>query len=161
MLLKKTPTQIFSCEFCELFKTTYFVEDIWTAGSETPVQLFKKPFLQNTFFTSPVAVSAVLGCLAVSDGFRFLGCNFIKKETRAKVFICEFCFKNIIWQNTSRWLLSYVYLRILRSISEHFFIKYLCGKLLISFTSWRISTSTYSKKVFHKCFSSILYSKKK
>ena len=76
----------------------------------------KTSFLQNTFFTSPVAVSAVLGCLAVSDGFRFLSCNFIKKETRAKVFICEFCFKNIFWQNTSRWLLSCVYLKILRSI---------------------------------------------
>ena len=25
------------CEFCELFKDTYFVEDLRTTGSETPV----------------------------------------------------------------------------------------------------------------------------
>ena len=37
-ILKETPTQVFSCEFCELFKNTYFVEDLWTAGSETPVR---------------------------------------------------------------------------------------------------------------------------
>ena len=49
------------------------------AGSEIPVHLFK-----NTFFyrTSPVAAS---------DNFRFPACNFIKKETRAKMLICEFC----------------------------------------------------------------------
>ena len=27
---------MFSCEFCELFKNTCFVEDLQTAGSETP-----------------------------------------------------------------------------------------------------------------------------
>ena len=29
---------MFFCEFCELFKDTYFVEDLQTAGSETPVR---------------------------------------------------------------------------------------------------------------------------
>ena len=50
------------------------------------------------YWTSPVAAS---------DSFRFPACNFIKKETPAKMFICEFCkiFKNIFWQNTSGWLL--------------------------------------------------------
>ena len=35
---------MFSREFCELFKNTYFVEDLRTAGSETPVRgsLFNK-----------------------------------------------------------------------------------------------------------------------
>ena len=28
---------MFSCEFCELYKKTYFVEHLRTAGSETPV----------------------------------------------------------------------------------------------------------------------------
>ena len=73
----------------------FCVEDLSTAGSETPVRLFK-----NTFFyrTSPVAAS---------DSFRFPACNFIKKETPEKVFFCEFCkiFKNIFWQNTSGSLL--------------------------------------------------------
>ena len=41
---KETPTQVFSCEFCELFKNSYFVEDLQTTGSETLVwgSLFNK-----------------------------------------------------------------------------------------------------------------------
>ena len=41
---KETQTQVISCEFCEFFKNTYFVENLRTAGSETPVRrfLFKK-----------------------------------------------------------------------------------------------------------------------
>ena len=31
-LLKKIPTQVFSCEFCEIFKNTYFVEHLQTAA---------------------------------------------------------------------------------------------------------------------------------
>ena len=42
--LKETLTQVFSREFCELFKNTYFVEDLRRAGSETIVRgsLFNK-----------------------------------------------------------------------------------------------------------------------
>ena len=36
--MSATPTQVFSREYCELFKNTYFVEDLQTAGSETPVR---------------------------------------------------------------------------------------------------------------------------
>ena len=37
--------------------------------------------------------------LAASGNFRFPVCNFIKKETLAKMFLCEFCkiFKNIFF----------------------------------------------------------------
>ena len=43
-VLKETPIQMFSCEFCELFKNTYFAEDLQTAGYETLVRgsLFNK-----------------------------------------------------------------------------------------------------------------------
>ena len=43
-ILKETPTQVFSCKFCELFKNTYFVEGLQTAGCETPTRgsLFNK-----------------------------------------------------------------------------------------------------------------------
>ena len=34
--IKLFPTKVFPCEFCELFKNTYFVEDLQTAGSATP-----------------------------------------------------------------------------------------------------------------------------
>ena len=61
---------MFSHEFCELFKNTFFVEDLRTAGSETPVgwSLFNKNSLET-----PEAY------------------NFIKKETLAQVFSFEFC----------------------------------------------------------------------
>ena len=44
VLKKVTPTKVSPCEFCELFKNTYFVEDLQTAGSETPERrcLFNK-----------------------------------------------------------------------------------------------------------------------
>ena len=41
---KVTPTYVFLCGFCELFKNTYFVEYLQTAASETPERrcLFNK-----------------------------------------------------------------------------------------------------------------------
>ena len=41
---KETPAQVFSREFCELFKNTYFVEDLQNSGFETPLRgsLFNK-----------------------------------------------------------------------------------------------------------------------
>ena len=35
---KETPAQMFSCEFCELYKNTYLEEHPRTAGSETPAR---------------------------------------------------------------------------------------------------------------------------
>ena len=31
--LKQTPELVFSCEFCEMFKNTYFVEHLWMTVS--------------------------------------------------------------------------------------------------------------------------------
>ena len=31
--VKETPAQVFSCEYCEIFKNTYFEEHLWTAAS--------------------------------------------------------------------------------------------------------------------------------
>ena len=44
LYLKRTPTEMFFHELCELFRNTYFVEDLQMAGSETPmlVSLFNK-----------------------------------------------------------------------------------------------------------------------
>ena len=36
--LQETPTQMFSGEFCELFKNIFFVEHLQMSGSETPVR---------------------------------------------------------------------------------------------------------------------------
>ena len=32
--LKETPTQVFSCDLCELFKNSYFENYQWTAASK-------------------------------------------------------------------------------------------------------------------------------
>ena len=34
LYLKETPTQVFSCEICEIFKNSYFVENLRTASSD-------------------------------------------------------------------------------------------------------------------------------
>ena len=93
-------------------KHLFCVEDLWTAGSETPVRLFK-----NTFFyrTSPVAAS---------DSFRFPACRFIKKGTPANTFFCEFCkvFRASFYRTPpdDYFLCLPV---ILRSFSDHLFHK--------------------------------------
>ena len=90
---------------------------------------------------------------AASAGLRFPACNFVKKETPAKMFFCEFykIFKNIFWQNTSGWLLLVFIWEFWEVFQNTSFIEH-----LISSTSCRISTTLYNKKLFHKFFSSIL-----
>ena len=37
---KETPTQLFSCEICEIYKNTFFEENLRTAASRTSLNLF-------------------------------------------------------------------------------------------------------------------------
>ena len=101
-------------------------------------------FLTTPCFTSPVAASAAL---------RFPPCNFVKKKIPAKMFFCKFykILKIIFWQNTSRWLLLVFIWEFCELFQNTSFIEH-----LISCTSCGISTTRYSKKLFHECFSSIL-----
>ena len=109
----------------------------------------------NTLFYRPSPAAA-------SDSFRFPDCNFIKKEAPAKMFFREFdkIFKNIFWHNTSEWLLPVLSVNFEKFLRIPF-LQITYGKLLISCTSCRIPTSRYSKKLFHKCFSTILYKNEK
>ena len=91
-------------------KHLFCVEDVCTAGSETPVCLFK-----NTFFnrTSPVATS---------DSFPFPACSFIKKRPPEKMLFCEIC--NIFRTSFYRTPPDDSFLclpLILRSFSDHLF----------------------------------------
>ena len=59
--------QVFSCEYCEIFKNTYFEEDQQTVASVffnkiADLKLWFCQFFENTFFyrTSPVAASVVM-----------------------------------------------------------------------------------------------------
>ena len=80
------------------------------------------------------------------------------KETLAKMFICEFCkiFKNIFRQNTSGWL----HLWILRSFPDHFFYRAPLGNCLFHAQVAGFQPQD-TIRIFHKCFSSILYKNKK
>ena len=75
-------------------KYLFCVENFWTVDSETPMRLFKNKCFYRT------------SLVAASESFRFPACNLSKNKTPAKTFFCEFCkiFKNIFWQNASRWL---------------------------------------------------------
>ena len=45
---KETPTQVLSCEFCQFFKSAFFVEYIGTAASDSRPDIFcKRAFLKN------------------------------------------------------------------------------------------------------------------
>ena len=70
-------------------------------------------------------------------------CNFIKKETLAQVFSCEFCeiSKNTFLQNTSTRLLSYI-------LCEYYVNKV----IFISFAFWRIKLPFFSIHLYHIFF---------
>ena len=127
-------------------KHLFCVEDVWTAGSETPVRLFKNTIFNRTF---PVAASGI---------FRFPTCSFIKKGTP---FLWDL---QILRTSFYRTPPDDCFLCLSVNFEKFFRTPILwstSGKLLISCTSCRISTCRYSKKLFHRCFSSILYKKEK
>ena len=65
----------FFCEFCELFKNTYFVGDLWATGSETAVGLFK-----NIFFAEHLQwlLLTVSGFQRAADVFLCILQNFFR-----------------------------------------------------------------------------------
>ena len=78
-------------------------------------------------------------------GFRKkLGLNFIKRETLAKVFTCEFCeiFKNIFLQNTSGRLLLKLGLFI-SSLASYIYCQIICVNFFLSKLSYSAITRTY------------------
>ena len=40
ILKRETPTQVLSCEFCEIFKNAFFAEHLWTTASEKTASIF-------------------------------------------------------------------------------------------------------------------------
>ena len=41
-LIKQALAQVFSCEFCETFKNTFFTEHLWTTASERSESLINR-----------------------------------------------------------------------------------------------------------------------
>ena len=85
---KEMLAQVFSYEFCEIYKNTFFIEHLRATASEVSqnqkqqLKVFCKKGVPKNF--------------AKSTGKRPEVSNFIKKETLTQVFSCEFCeiFKN-------------------------------------------------------------------
>ena len=120
-------------------KHLFSVEDVWTAGSETPVHLFKNTFFNRTF---PVAAY---------DSFRFPACSFIKKGTPANTFFCEICkIFNLFTPPNDCFLCLPA---ILRSFSDHLFFRALLGSNLFHVQVAEFQPPDEIKKVFHKPFS--------
>ena len=72
--------------------------------SSRPELFYKKGVLQNFVKLSPATEAGA--------------CNFIKKETLAEVFFCEFCeiFKSIFFYRTPPWLLLKNYFAHVRTL---------------------------------------------
>ena len=101
-LLKKTPTQVLSCEICKLFKNNYFEEHLWMSASKlylkrdynTGVFLWTLLF-KNTYFVEDLQTAgsetsvweSLFNKVASVTAWKHL----TVLETLAKVFLCEFC----------------------------------------------------------------------
>ena len=46
---KETLAQVFSCEFCEISKNTFFTEHLWTTASEVSQNISKKSHLMTNW----------------------------------------------------------------------------------------------------------------
>ena len=143
-------------KFAKFLRIPYFTEHLqWlplTVSCFQPAVLLKKrriPYFTEHLQWLPLIVSC------------FQPAVLLKKRP-TKMFFCEFCkiFKNIFWQNTSGWLLLVFICEFWDVFQNTSFIEHL-GETAILCTSCRISTTRYSKKLFHRCFSSILYKNEK
>ena len=100
-------------------KHLFCVEDVWTAGSETPVRLFKNTFFNRTF---PVAAS---------DSFRFPPAAFLKKGLQQRRFSVRFAkFLRTSFYRTPPDDCFLCLPVILRSFSDHLFFRAPLGNSL-------------------------------
>ena len=44
---KETLAQVFSCEFCDIWKNTFFIEHLWATASEEHLQMAASAFLET------------------------------------------------------------------------------------------------------------------
>ena len=100
-------------------KHLFCVEDVWTAGSETPVRLFKNTFFNRTF---PVAAS---------DSFRFPPAALLKKGLQQRRFSVRFAkFLRTSFYRTPPDDCFLCLPVILRSFSDHLFYRAPLGNCL-------------------------------
>ena len=74
LYLKETQAQLFSCEYCEVFKNTYFEEHLRTAASEITNSHITKPNIKNNcsiknqiFHLLPTNLPCVIKTILIKD----------------------------------------------------------------------------------------------
>ena len=65
---KETLAQVFSCEFCEIFKNTFFAEHLWMTASVPNIKIFK-----NLGFLTGVTIVPSFFLLDNNESFAFIG----------------------------------------------------------------------------------------
>ena len=108
-------------------------------------------FVGVTFLRTPWFTEHLQWLLLKVSGFQ--PAILFKKRLRQKCFpvnFAKFLRTSFFWQNTSGWLLL-VFICEFWVFQNTSFIEHL-RKTAISCTSWRISTTRYSKKLFHRSF---------
>ena len=76
---------MFSCEFCEIFKNNFFTEHLRATASGNTSRITVEVFLKTS------QNSRENTCVRVYFFSWAQSCNFVKKETLARVFSWEFC----------------------------------------------------------------------
>ena len=109
------------------------------------------------FLRAPCFTEHLQWLLLKVSGFQ--PATLLRKRLRKKCFAVNFAkfFEHLFfWQNTSRWLLL-VLISEFWDVFQNTSFKEHLGETATSCASCRISATRYSKKLLHRCFSSILY----
>ena len=73
---KKTPAQVFSCEFCEIFRNIYFEEHLWMASFVLTKRRRKLNWISDTELlanaVSPKSLAALSNLICSEFLFKFL-----------------------------------------------------------------------------------------
>ena len=50
LIKREALTQVFSCEFCKIFKNTFFTEHLWATASDISTLAYQKQLLHTLFY---------------------------------------------------------------------------------------------------------------
>ena len=105
---KETLAQLFSCEFCEIFKNTLFIEHLWETASKAKLNTtFKRQtFLLQQNFTESSLVFSLFSLISICSARSLVSINFKATEILHKygstyafhnhfTFICHLLFRSI------------------------------------------------------------------
>ena len=95
------PAQVLSCEYCKMFKNTYFEKHLWTAASKN--QDFSDKFTERSYFLNfiiPLIKAFSNLNFAMTECF-FLSNIFLSKKSTHRVRCCDFFTDEIIHESVN------------------------------------------------------------